>query len=128
MQTNLYLVVEAVTPIAEDLALTIAEADDHARVLLASDPEAALPLVRAAEPAALRLALVHCDPAGLAGTALRGWLAERGVLVVYMGDRAEEGRHTVPVLVRPFTQDAVADLVAVGDRCMEKAPGGVPGA
>lgn len=121
---NSYVVVEPMRPIAEDLALGLADVDPEGQVLVATSECEAIRLV--ADLPAVRLAIVHAAPASHANSALGLALAQRGALSVLIGDRAEEeaAQIDLPVLQRPYAPEAVLAFLAR----LLVAPGLSPGA
>jgi hypothetical protein len=121
---NSYVVVDPMRPIAEDLALGLADHDPEGLVLVATSEQEAMRLV--AGLPAVRLAIVHAEPRSHVTSALGLALAQRGALSVLIGDRAEEeaALTDLPVLQRPYAPEAVIALIAR----LLGAPGLSPGA
>lgn len=109
---NLYLVVEPMRPIAEDLAFTLQDHDPGASVLIAATPEEAMQIIAAG--AAVRLAIVHVPVWPYAGSPLERSLTEGGAVSVLIGEKAEDraAETGFPVLERPYLPEAVATLLA----------------
>lgn len=121
MQSRIYLVVEPMSLIAEDLALSISEADTDAQVITLARPEEALSALD--RLASVHLALVNTDPAGFHQSELGHALMRRRARLLFLGNDAEEARGAVPVLMRPFSSDCVASMVA---HYLGTAPGEEP--
>lgn len=111
MVTGVYLIVHNQFIVAQDIALTIADHDPAAEVLVAGD--AGEGLAECSRHGRIAVAFVSSDPADFDGSALALALGDRGARVVLMGDGAEQAAASLPwaVLHRPFTAGAVADLL-----------------
>jgi hypothetical protein len=124
---RVFLVVEPMAPIAEDLADCITECHPEAQVLRAADAAAAIPIL--AGLTRVSVAFVHLDPQGFPGSCLGMALADRGATVIFMGSRADmapEG--TLLRLQGPFDCDSVQMLLDSISRRSEQsqAPGMTP--
>ncbi|MDT8855738.1 hypothetical protein RNZ50_12070 [Paracoccaceae bacterium Fryx2] len=109
MFQRIYLIVEAMGPVAEDLRMSIEEVDDSAASLVARTPDAALALVGDNR---ISVAFVHADPARFAATALEPVLAAQGTRIIFMGNAAEESRAPGRLIMqRPFSSETVAEIV-----------------
>ena len=103
---RVFLVVEPMAVIAEDLAQCIG--DHHAEALVLRAPKAADALRALAGHPRVTAAIVHCDPHGFSGTALGQALAERRAQVIYMGSRADMAAEGTLLRLRsPFDSDTV---------------------
>lgn len=106
-----YLVVLSQPLVAQDLALTIAEHDRSANLIVAStqaEAEAALIMV-----ARLEMAFVADAPSYFMTTPLAYAIRARGGRIVLLGQEAEMAGPTQEwnVLDQPFTTDAVVKLL-----------------
>jgi electron transfer flavoprotein alpha/beta subunit len=124
MDGRLYLVVEPMALIAEDLASCIHEKDSAAHVVCVAS------LAGAGEEVARRqrrfhAAFLQADPQDFAATPLAAQLSAHGAHLVFIGDAAEASGQGWQVLERPFSAETVGEVLAC---LMEKAPGAAPGA
>ena len=106
-QARAHLVVLRHVVVAQDIALTLADADAGASVILVASPSEALAALDRVE--AVGVAFVAEAPRRFAGSPLAREVAARGGRAVLIGEDAEaEGAALgFKVLVRPFTADAV---------------------
>ena len=110
MAQRLYLVVEPVAPVAEDLAQCIGEFDAGARVLRTASAEEALQAL--ADHDVVVAAFVHDDPQGFAASALGLRLEDRGALVVFMGRSADQAPAALfQLLPSPFDAETIRTLL-----------------
>lgn len=109
MERRIYLIVEAMGPVAEDLRMTVEEFDPGALGRVAPSPDAGLAIAGAER---ISVAFVHADPTEFEATQLGRMLHAQGTTIIFMGDRAEEraeaGQH---VLLRPFGAESVAQTL-----------------
>ena len=104
--SRVFLVVEPVALIAEDLAQCIGDHHPEAVVLRAAKVGDALRAL--AGHSHVTAAIVHCDPHGFCGTALGLALAARRAKVVFMGSRADMAAEGTLLRLRsPFDSDTV---------------------
>jgi len=120
MVNEVFLIVEPLGLVAEDLAQCIAEHRAGARVVVAPDADAAL---RTHDDAPrISAAIVHVDPEGFSQTPLGAWLNSVGARVAFLGDAAERwmagdagppcgGGTGIVVLDRPFSPASVGALL-----------------
>lgn len=97
--------------VAQDIALTLGDADAEAAIIMAGTSGEAL---AALEPVdVVGLAFVADDPRVFAQSPLALAIAERGGTAVLIGQAAEAEGEALgyPVLARPFTSDAVTALL-----------------
>lgn len=111
-----YLIVLRHVVVAQDIALTIAEFDPAARVLVARNGDEALSLLEGVER--LPLAFLGKGPSEFRGSPIAAALSRRGARVVLMGEEAEARGEAegFAVLVRPFTTDAILACLAAPAR------------
>lgn len=121
---NIYLVVEPMPPIAEDLALSLSDGDPGGEVLVAATEAQALQAIQGRGP--IVLAIVHNGPQDFLRSELGAALAERGARVVLIGDRAEEAppHAEFAVLQRPYDADHLMALMAQALQPPDKVSGG----
>ncbi len=105
-----YLIVEPVSIIASDLALSVQDYDIDATVLAADTLQAAVTLLAGMDP--VHFAFIHADPTLFDGTELGLALAEQNTVCVFMGDAAERAQKALIVLDRPFSPLTIAALLA----------------
>ena len=106
-----YLIVLRHVLVAQDIAMTIADADPGARVVTTASPAEALPALRDVER--LAVAFVAEAPRDHGDSDLGRAIAARGGRVVLIGEAAEAEGEALgfPVLTRPFsTGDVLAHL------------------
>lgn len=105
-----FLVVEAVAVVAEDLAQCIG--DFHAEAVVFRAAKGAEAVRALAGHSHVTAAFVHCDPQGFSGTCLGQALAERGAQVIFMGSRADMAAEGTLLRLRsPFDSDTVQMLL-----------------
>lgn len=109
MAESVYLVVEKVTLVATDLALTVQDFDPSATVLVAASAQDAVLALQGQD--SVRVAFVHCTPTGFGETALGIALANRGSECVFMGDAAEHTVTSAQVLQSPFDERIVGQML-----------------
>ncbi|MDO9527421.1 MAG: hypothetical protein Q7J57_18090 [Gemmobacter sp.] len=109
MSDSLYLVVEPMTLVAEDLAGALAEVDLGARVLIAANAAVASTILQ--EVGTLYAAIVCADPTDFGLTPFGQLLAERAQHIVFMGEEAEAAPGNDLLLGQPFSTETVADLI-----------------
>ena len=102
-----YLIVLRHVVVAQDIALTVAEFDPSARILVARSGEEAIPLLDGVDR--LPLAFLGKGPSEFRASPIAGELEARGARVVLMGEEAEAQGEAegFEVLVRPFTTEAI---------------------
>lgn len=110
MTTHFYLIVEPVSIIADDLALSVKDFDQGAIVVVAGTQQEALAAIT--DCGAVRFAFVHADPKGFDETVLGQALTERRAVCVFMGDAADLAKKALIVLDRPFSPQTIAALLA----------------
>ena len=106
-----YLIVLRHVLVAQDIAMTIADADPGALVVTAASPAEALPALGTVRR--LAVAFVAESPRGHGDTELGRAISARGGRVVLIGEAAEAEGEALgfPVLTRPFsTGDILAHL------------------
>lgn len=126
---RVYLVVEAVAVVAEDLAECIVDFNAAARVLKAGAAEDALHLLTGVPH--VSVAFVHSDPQGFGCSALGRALAEQGAQVIFMGCRADMAPEGTLLRLRsPFDSDTVQMVLeSLSETCEQgQAPGLMRGA
>lgn len=111
--SKVYLVMEPMRLVGEDLAQIIRELDPAARVHIVADMDEAL--VWVATQTSINRALLHCAPVVGMTSELGHALALRGAMNLYIGDRAERSTGHDLVLHRPFDNIAVATALSVLD-------------
>lgn len=110
MKNAIYLVVEPIEIIANDLAFNVSDYDGSATVLTALTCYTAVEILH--DYPAVKLAFVHIDPTKFAKTALARMLEDRGAKVVFIGDAAERAGSALLVLYRPFSSQTIAEVLA----------------
>lgn len=102
-----YLIVLRHVVVAQDIALTVAEFDPSARILVARNGEEAIPMLDGVDH--LPIAFLGKGPSEFRASPIAAELAARGARVVLMGEEAEARGEAegFEVLVRPFTTDAI---------------------
>lgn len=100
-----YLIVLRHVVVAQDIALTLADHDPGALVILAGTTAEALLLLDGVQR--LRVAFVAEAPRTFAGSALGAAIAARGGRPVLIGEAAEADAMGFAVLDRPFTTAGV---------------------
>lgn len=107
-----YLIVLRHVLVAQDMALTIAEVDPGARVLLAGGVAEGLAMVEGV--GRIAVAFVRETPEGFAGSELARAVADRGGRAVLMGEEAEEHGEAdgFAVLARPFSSGSLMHHLA----------------
>lgn len=126
---QVFLVVEPVALIAEDLAESIVECHPDALVLRAASAVAALAVLAGSRR--VTAAFVHLDPHGFADTALGATLADRGARMIFMGSRADAAPEGTLLRLRsPFDTDSVQMMLeSLRELFVNgQAPGAMPGA
>lgn len=126
-EQRVFLVVEPMAVIAEDLAECIEECHPDALVLRAGDAAAAVAAVTAWPR--VTAAFVHLDPQGFSGSALGLALTERAAQIIYMGSRADMAPEGSLLRLRsPFDSETVQmALESICEPCgSHQAPGAVP--
>lgn len=109
MNSSVYLVVEPIHIIAEDLAMSVQDYDPSATVLIAPSPEAACAVL--AGEGFVRLAFVNLDARRFHKTDLARALVARGTKVVFAGGFSEPEGSELLVLDRPFSAETTAALL-----------------
>lgn len=105
-ELRLFVVVEPVGLVAEDLAQCIG--DFHADALVLRAANVAMAIRALAGHSRVTAAFVHCDPRGFCATALGTALTVRGAQIIFMGGRADMAAEgTLLRLRRPFDSDTV---------------------
>ena len=117
---RLFVVVEPVRLIAEDLSQCIGEVHPDAVVVQTGSVAEAVRALPGRSP--VTAAFVHCDPNGFCGTALGLALAERGAQIIFMGSRADLAREGTLLRLRsPFDSDTVQMMLESLFESSEKA-------
>ncbi len=109
MTPSIYLIVEPISIIAHDLALSVQDYDDAGTVVVAATPAEAIALL--ANKVSVRFAFIHADPTGFGDTKLGDALAKRHAVCVFMGDAADRAKQELVVLDRPFSPLTIAALM-----------------
>lgn len=109
MNSSVYLVVESIPIIAQDLAMSVQDYDPSATVLIAPSPEAACAVL--AGETCVRLAFVNLDARRFHQTDLATALGARGTKVVFAGGYSDPECSDMLVLDRPFSAETTAALL-----------------
>jgi hypothetical protein len=108
---SVYLVVEPIRIIANDLALCIQEYDRDAEVIVATSPDEARVAVVGGD--SVQVAFLHMDLETFSAGPLADVLAASATVCVFMGGAAERVRDARYLLLeRPFSSEMVANLLA----------------
>jgi hypothetical protein len=109
MSGPVFLVMEPLALLAEDIAGALGASVPDATVLWATGPGNALALLVGV--GAVDVAILNCAPDPFAETALAAALTLRGASLVFMGDAAEARPGNARRLENPFSDQSVASML-----------------